>query len=44
MLSYNIREWTRTDEGVGNVYVELGSDFNEAIVVFSAFDIDMMYV
>jgi Actin interacting protein 3 len=32
------------EEGVSNVYVQLGNDFNEAVAAFSAFNIDMMYV
>lgn len=30
------------EEGVSNVYVQLGNDFNEAVAAFSAFNIDMM--
>ena len=32
------------EEGVSNVYVQLGNDFNEAVAAFSAFNIDMAYV
>ena len=32
------------EEGVSNVYVQLGNDFNEAVAAFSAFNIDMTYV
>jgi hypothetical protein len=32
------------EEGVSNVYVQLGNDFNEAVAAFSAFNIDMTFV
>jgi len=43
-LLESLTQWSEqkvTEEGVSDVYVQLGNDFNTAIQAFSQFNIDM---